>query len=917
MPGPVVSDGALQECINLRPEDGAWRPTGVKSYEIETLPKVRWIHRINADTYAVICESVVISGNSTIKYYVVSNGVKGPTINVDVVINDTCAFSTYNNVLSISDRVNEVTHLLVFNENDNVYIAYPGVNGQTWLPLLPSFYIYSEPYNDPKFDPYTWTGGSNISITDANAFNDLLMGEYLKHKSKAEEAGYLSGFVIMCAAWELIDGTIVMQSIPVMVKASSLQTVGFTDGTMRCTTTFRPYKLSVVFNINQDDLNSLLSKYKNIIKGVNLYTTLPKSPGLEDVDSPIGVTDINTINKRKKQAGYVAAFVDPWIAGALYRRAKKTKKIYYDVDRLVYYKPNAEDDTTYYLYGQIPIEKIIANTPNWTSFKTAIEAKDLNNLATKSIMPINQFGHHGFYGKNIFVYNQRLIYSDIKNYLFNKINPIDYIGIDIMGGGTIGANYCIGLEYDIMISSKKVCTVFTGFHSGTWTCTYADASFSTVKINLAYMPGFSYGGFIMEGYANYIGYPDARAREARLLISFESISTPNDQRTIRLVETFYLTSVPELNMAVGLGKTISKVISSLPVVQLSENPTNYYDHNRVQAAELGNPFFLPAVNSYRLQGNVLGLSSNAIALSQGQFGQFPMFAFTSEGIWAMTIGDGEVFIDSIIPLSREVCNNPGSIIGVDGGTVFTTNKGLFIVSGNQVIEIGKPAEGLFASQLSNMAAYDAIMNNINLYQVSGYICPVSFLSYISGAKIGWDYKHNEIVVSNSAYNFSWVYSVDNKTWHKIGGEVYERFIVDYPVTYGYRQVVNSENKPEQHKVDLTTETFSTLVTVHMETRPLKLTESRYKKILRLMLNSEIFDNGDCPFSMNLFGSTDGFKWVLLNSSTTFGAQVPMIIGRANFSCRYFILVAGGKIDQNSYFTGFDVDLESRYNEKLR
>jgi hypothetical protein len=41
------------------------------------------------------------------------------------------------------------------------------------------------------------------------------------------------------------------------------------------------------------------------------------------------------------------------------------------------------------------------------------------------------------------------------------------------------------------------------------------------------------------------------------------------------------------------------------------------------------------------------------------------------------------------------------------------------------------------------------------------------------------------------------------------------------------------------------------------------------------------------------------------------------MGRSTFSCRYFILVLGGKADENSYFTYVDVDFEDRYGNKLR
>ena len=114
-----------------------------------------------------------------------------------------------------------------------------------------------------------------------------------------------------------------------------------------------------------------------------------------------------------------------------------------------------------------------------------------------------------------------------------------------------------------------------------------------------------------------------------------------------------------------------------------------------------NPFYHPAINSYRIgSGKILGMSTNVTALSQGQFGQFPIFCFTTDGIWTMNIGSGETLINTITPLSRHVCNNPESITPIDGGTAFTTTKGLFIISGTEVIEISDLAEGKHNSRIT-------------------------------------------------------------------------------------------------------------------------------------------------------------------------------------------------------------------------
>lgn len=864
IPGPRVSDGALQEMINLRPMDGAWRPAGPKSYEIETLPKVRWIHRINASTYAVICQKLVISGAPTIRYYTVSNGVKSDVSDTDCPCTDDTQFANWHNALVVSDPESETTSILILNEVTLLYSVFNGIDGVSQLPELPHV----------TFSRLAVPGDNDTDEFDISAemdIGDALLAEYVKCLHDKADMGYLCGNLLFRCAWEMSDGTIVKQSMPEKMIVSVIQTTGPITGTI--TTVFTAYKLQFKINCPSEWLSDVKTKYKNIIKGLNIYVTIPRA-------------------SESGEGRYV-----PIKDGVVYAPRNAS----YETDILSAYIPDVESEL-YFLLKHVALNNLVADTV------TTLELESLNDMSTRSSMPINNFSHHTIYGKSLFSYNDRIFMGNIKNYLF-KSGFITGL-ISPGASNTSGSTYAIGIEFDIAVSSRKTLTVFSG-----WTnFNYYNSADNQIEFWIKYneftqgsVPGHRTTTTIEKG---YWGYPDSRAQLARIFI------TNDGGTTVRLCATCPLTSVSAQNFSYCQGLKVKGVLSSFSTSELADSLTYYYDNNRIQVCDIGNPFFSPPINSYRVTGDVIGMSTNAIALSQGQFGQFPMFAFTSEGIWAMTIGDGDTLISSIVPLSREVCNNSGSITGIDGGTVFSTGKGLFVVSGSQVIEIGKPAEGLYLSPLSGLAVFQSIMNNANLYQASGYICSASFLSYISGAKIGWDYKHSEIVVSNSSYNYSWVYSVENKSWHKIS-EVFDRFIVDYPVTYGFRQVLNSENKTEQHKADLTTETFSSLVTVHMETRPMKFTESVYKKILRLLMNAEIYENGEYPFSMNLFGSTDGVHWVQLNSSATFGAQTPILVGRANFSCKYFILVAGGKVDQYAYFNGFDVDLESRYSDKLR
>lgn len=402
---------------------------------------------------------------------------------------------------------------------------------------------------------------------------------------------------------------------------------------------------------------------------------------------------------------------------------------------------------------------------------------------------------------------------------------------------------------------------------------------------------------------NYYGYPDSRAVTARILVNEGSVT--------KLIDTIKLKSYALHNFSIVQGQQFDGDLDMYDDYTLVANKNIYWDYNRIQATELNNPFYYPAINSYRIGfGTILGMSANTIALSTGQFGQFPIYCFTSDGIWTMSIGTGETLINAITPLSRDVCNNPASITPIDGGTAFVTGKGLFIIAGNQVIEISQAAEGQHTGHLPSGVESDLIYNPATS-SIYHYLCTQPFLTYITGAKIAWDYINKEIIVSNASYSYSWVYSLEHKIWFKIT-EVFANFVNDFPMCYGYNTVGT-----DYFKYDLNIEDFTNLIVIYAETKPLKLSLNSFKRLDRLMLQGYINNSGIYYIGLYMGGTTDNKTWFQLNNTGYFPAQEPMLLNRSQHSCRYFMLAFGGRVDQEAYFNYIDVQLTDKYGDKLR
>lgn len=187
--------------------------------------------------------------------------------------------------------------------------------------------------------------------------------------------------------------------------------------------------------------------------------------------------------------------------------------------------------------------------------------------------------------------------------------------------------------------------------------------------------------------------------------------------------------------------------------QESVKPENL--SNEVWVSEVNNPFVFNAqgVNTVG-NGTIIGVVSNTRAISQGQFGKFPLFCFTSDGIWMLQTSSEGIYSASS-PISREVCNNKNSITATDNLVFFTSEKGLMMINGADV--------SCVSSQLSGKT-YDPTQQEISLYLDANIEPDISFLNFIRKCKIAYDYRDNLLWITNPDYPQCFVLSIESGTF---------------------------------------------------------------------------------------------------------------------------------------------------------
>ena len=262
----------------------------------------------------------------------------------------------------------------------------------------------------------------------------------------------------------------------------------------------------------------------------------------------------------------------------------------------------------------------------------------------------------------------------------------------------------------------------------------------------------------------YFSYPDSRAYKMEIFDGNKKLTlklTPNPHKN----EAVFV-EIKEVEVIYGDNIYYLPAISNLSWGTADSEPdvNNGVEHNNIlKVSAVDNPFYFPTAQTYKFEGEIKGLASNAEAISTGQFGQFPLYVFTDTGIWAMQVdASGKGAYLSQAPSSREVCN--GAICPVSGGVVFATDKGVMVISGGQVTDLSAVLDG-FEVDFFN---YNAEMwNAIFAKAGKGVVNPVPIREYIKGAVIAYNYLYNEIIISNKTQGYSYVYSLTNQVWSVI------------------------------------------------------------------------------------------------------------------------------------------------------
>lgn len=338
-------------------------------------------------------------------------------------------------------------------------------------------------------------------------------------------------------------------------------------------------------------------------------------------------------------------------------------------------------------------------------------------------------------------------------------------------------------------------------------------------------------------------YPDARAKKVELYYGHQ-------RYTVNLKEH------PGLNGAYFLSLPDEEITTSEAAdVPSWTMPSNESIPNQIITSEVNNPFVFKAEGYNAIgTGRIIGIATQTTALSQGQFGQFPLLVFSSDGIWAMSVNSTGLY-QSVHPMSREVCTNNESITETDGAVFFVSEKGLMVVQGSQVQCVSKQLNGrIFNKEILPVDLQSQILYN-------------DFEAFLAACKIAYDYRDSLLWIINTSKSFAYIYNIKSGTFSKkTFRDNPQRVVSNYPdylIQTSPQQGNESYLFSLLHKPDQNDDT--SLYGARMLTRPVTFGNILELKSISQMMNIKPFFSQNANLTTRLFASNNFKDWCELHS----------------------------------------------------
>lgn len=612
----------------------------------------------------------------------------------------------------------------------------------------------------------------------------------------------------------------------------------------------------------------------------------------------------------------------------------------------------------------------------------------INNIENAKQLPTDNFSAHSFFGSYYMEYNRRLHIFGVETILFEGFCPsmplkrseFGYGGHKVQRRGVSGFKDGLYFECVIISGNKKCCmrTPIDAYMSSADgkkvilndILAYPDYRCKTMRIVLKDGEGWRNVSGDMEcknSVLNNLAYVAFTSKDISdvgdIRLSFSNgitLSTRIDRRNENVVvnpETdvyyiqvydAYVYKEQSQNIAIGQAGygyapddtlvyydkeiDISKDKSSYPLIDYGdfEINGNLKEGNRLQLSGTDDVFFYPSVNSYRfgtLDNRIIAANSVYGQVTEQKFGMFPLYVFSSEGVYVLEQGTGDIMYSNISKINDDCLTGKFSICNTGDSIAYVVRDGLRLIQGRQAMRIGEhgdgkpyiilpPSKGVFKDSVSSFAdlvSLDRFNNDIQdsvlfydsynheiLILCKNHPLRKRLVTFAFNTDTNQLFKRFDSLNESSLSGI--VHGSDNLVWHSEikAGNVNTVRMYDFDTSdqeYGESGLLD---KSEFLYVS----------------NPIKLSEGAYKRIEHSVMR--FYGSGIESLELLYFGSLDCIKWFQMGGGrvSSIKEMTDFTMRRMPCSVRYVIVVIKGKAE-HIQIQGLDAEIRMRYAGRLR
>ena len=285
-------------------------------------------------------------------------------------------------------------------------------------------------------------------------------------------------------------------------------------------------------------------------------------------------------------------------------------------------------------------------------------------------------------------------------------------------------------------------------------------------------------------------------------------------------------------------------------------------------------------------------------VSTGQMGYADLYIFADSGIWTAKINEKGTY-SNITLATGDVCINPDSITQMETAVLFTTDRGIMLISGSQsqcisdAINDKGQADAGMSGHVGTMAGLQGL----------GAVSVGPFREYMRSCGMLYDYEGQRVFVYNRAYNYAYIYSLESHKWGMTQSNI------DYTVrAYPAAMAVTRSG----HLVNYSEPAYTNVVHSLLVTRPLSLELPDVLKTITDVLQRGLFSKRAGHVKSVLLASNDMLEWRIIQTSTDEDLR-----GYRGTPYKWFRVALLLDLAPGESVTGCSVQFDTKYTNRLR